>query len=252
MKSTTLKCLLLSILATGLVACDRGTIDSDLLKEDEIGNNNIYRTYRVDYSEESDQSLASATFSVGGSWGTTVKLIEPAILRIDGGRARENTDEYDQEEKNALALGFLFPPAWLFAGASGTTYHKVLPGNAGSVSFEFVDNSGTRFYDSARIPSVSLSLSRSVSHQGFQVRVYGETEDARIFVRVSQGREYTSVSEDGTVAYVTAADLEDFSYGPMTVRVEVSNRKTIRNNGESLGGSLHTTYSFAPKTVDLR
>jgi hypothetical protein len=32
----------------------------------------------------------------------------------------------------------------------------------------------------------------------------------------------------------------------------VSNRKTIRNNGESLGGSLHTTYSFAPKTVDLR
>ncbi|MEO0336766.1 MAG: hypothetical protein AAF202_10240 [Pseudomonadota bacterium] len=252
MKVTTLKCLLLSVLAAGLVACDRGTIDSDLLAEDENGNNNIHRTYRVDFSEESNRSLASATFAVGGSWGTTVRLVKPASIQIDGTRALENTDVYDQEEKNALALGFLFPPAWLFAGASGTTYHQVIPGNAGSVAFEFIDNSGTRFYDTAKIPNVGLSLNRTASMNGFQVSLHGDTREARVTVRLSQGREYESVSGEGSSVFIHSSDLEGFVPGQAKIQVVVRYSDRIRNDSKSLGGMVSTSYTFSQRNIELR
>lgn len=252
MKQTLTKAFLISFVALGLIACDRGTIDSNLISQDAEGNNNIYRTYRLDYDEAKNQTNASATLSVGGSWGTTVKLVDPARLTINGVDARESTDEMDGGEVAAFYAGFLFPPAWLLAGASGTTYHHRMSGLAGAVAFEFQDNAGEVFYETAQIPQLSLSVPVSGTRGGFDVRIFGNPSDGRVSVRLSQSGASKSVSGRGSQVSVTASDLSEFSAGPVAVRVEVRFNDSIPKNGKSLGGSLRMAYSFAKRTLQLR
>ena len=55
------------------------TIDSDQVSEE-----SIYQTYRLTYSEESRQLVGSASFHVGGPWGTSVRLQSPSRVLLNG------------------------------------------------------------------------------------------------------------------------------------------------------------------------
>lgn len=244
--------LILGALSTQIMGCDRGTIDSDLIAKDENGNNNIYRDYRVDYKESENKAIASATFSLDGTWGTTVRLVQPARLLINNQSPRENTDDFDGGELGAFYLGFLFPPAWFFAGASGTTYHESLYGNPGTVSFDFTDQGGTRFFDTVTIPSPTLSVPGDASLNGFYVNVPGAGQDSRVSVRISQNGNYESIRQDGSQVYIEASRLQNFVSGAATVRVSVESRSSIASNGNSLGGRVVSTYEFQSRTIQLR
>jgi|GEM_PF-3972527 len=154
----TLKPLIITLAALTLVGCNRGTIDSSLIASDESGNNNIYRDYRVDYDEDRGESMASASLSVGGSWGTMVKIVGPSSLIINGSEATERSDEFDGGEVAAFYGGFLFPPAWLFLTTSGPTYHKTMSGNPGQVSFSWTDNGGEKQVSPLTAPALDLEL----------------------------------------------------------------------------------------------
>ena len=235
-----------------LFGCDRGSIRSDQVAADQYGNNNIHRKYRVDFKEETNQTMASATYSVGGAWGTTLQLISPSAVRVNGVAPVESTDEFDNEETAAFFLGFLFPPAWFLAGASGTTYHKNFYGNPGIVDFEFLDSSLTGFHDSIRVPKLSLRLPSYANRDGFSLSVFGLDEGSRVYVRLEQGRQFKSLSTRGQSLRVTADDLINFYPGPIEVKVEVSNSLKIKKDARSLGGRISMSYSFSPRIIEFR
>lgn len=222
MKNTLLKSFVLALSMAALTACDRGTIDSNLIAKDSSGNNNIYRDYNVDYNEVTNASMATATFSLGSSWGTTVRLVPPASLTINGLSPKENTDKFDGGEVAAFYAGFLFPPAWLFAGATGTTYHQTISGNPGNISFEFIDNSGSYFHETAHIPTLSLNVPPTTSSSGFNIDVLGNSLGGNTSVRLSQGDNYKSVSGYGSQIRILSTDLSAFAPGNIQVHVEVS------------------------------
>lgn len=250
MKTMILKFMMIAVLASSLIACSRGSIDSSFLTEDANGNNNIYRSYRVDYNEQKNKTMATATFSVGSSYGTTVRLVDPASLKVNGSRAASDTDVIDGGEVSAFYLGFIFPPAWLFMGASGTTYHKTVSGK--SAVFEFTDTSGTRFRDTAYIPSLQLNLPQYPSSNGFTVQVYGGSYGDNMRVRISQGSISESIYAYGNSANVTASHLAKFGPGLLEITVEVESTSSISADSESLGGDIKTTYSFKSRRIQLR
>lgn len=250
MKKTFFQITLLAVVALNLIACSRGSIDSTFLTEDANGNNNIYRSYRIDYKESNNQTMATATFSVGNSWGTTVRLQNPAAIYVNGSPARENTDVLDGGEISAFYLGFIFPPAWLFMGTSGTVYHKTVSGK--SASFEFIDTSGTRFHDTAYVPSLSLNIPSYASTSGFAVQVYGASYGDTVRVRLAQGSVTQSVYGYGSSVSVTSSDLMRFGSGYVDVTVEVEGSSSISADGESLGGDIKTNYSFSSRRIQLR
>ncbi|MNK83963.1 hypothetical protein D3C87_1038000 [compost metagenome] len=250
MKTILFKFIMIAALASSLIACSRGSIDSSFLTEDENGNNNIYRSYRVDYNEQKNKTMATATFSVGNSYGTTVRLVNPASLKVNGSLAASDTDVIDGGEVSAFYLGFIFPPAWLFMGASGTTYHKTVAGK--SAVFEFTDTSGSKFRDTAYVPSLQLSLPQYPSASGFTVQVYGGSYGDNMRVRISQGSISESIYAYSNTAPVTASHLAKFGPGVVEITVEVESSSSIRADNESLGGDIKTTYSFAPRRIQLR
>lgn len=250
MKTMLLKFMMIAVLASGLMACSRGSIDSSFLTEDASGNNNIYRSYRVDYNEQKNKTMATATFSVGSSYGTTVRLVEPASLKVNGSRAASDTDVIDGGEVSAFYLGFIFPPAWLFMGASGTTYHKTVSGK--SAMFEFTDTTGSRFRDTAYVPSLQLNLPQYPSTNGFTIDVYGGSYGDTVRVRISQGSITESIYGYGNSANVSASQLMKFGPGIVEVSVEVESSSNISADSESLGGDIKTNYSFTPRRIQLR
>jgi hypothetical protein len=194
--------------------------------------------------------MATATFSVGSSYGTTVRLVEPASLKVNGSAAAVDTDVIDGGEVSAFYLGFIFPPAWLFLGASGTTYHKTVSGK--SATFDFTDTTGSRFRDRASIPSLQLSLPQYPSSSGFTVQVYGGSYSDSMRVRISQGSLSETVYAYSNSANVTSYHLAKFGPGSVEISVEVEGTASISADSESLGGDIKTTYSFSPRTIQLR
>ncbi|MBO9668250.1 MAG: hypothetical protein J7501_15725 [Bdellovibrio sp.] len=250
MRTMLLKFTMIAGLFCSLVACGRGSIDSSFLKEDAAGNNNIYRSYSVDYNEQKNQAMATATFSVGSSWGTTVRLQQPASLSVNGSPARENTDVFDGGEISAFYIGFIFPPAWFLMGTTGTTYHKTVAGT--SAAFEFVDTSGSHFTDVAQVPALRLSAPQFTSMSGAALQIYGGTSSDTIRVRISQYGISKTVYGTGSSVAISSNDLTSFQPGIVDINVEVESSQAIRADSESLGGDIKTTYSFATRRIQLR
>jgi len=74
-KSLILVCMLLS--SAGCL----DTVDSE-----DVNPRAIYQSYHVDYDEKTNETDLFATFRVGGSTGTTVRLNSPSELRVNGRR----------------------------------------------------------------------------------------------------------------------------------------------------------------------
>lgn len=244
--------IMLIAFAFTLAACDRGTVNSDLLTRDASGNNNIYRTYSVDYSEEEGLGLASAIFSLSGAWGTTIKLVEPASLKMNGASPQSNTDVFDGRNLGAFFLGFLFPPAWLFVGATGTSYHSRVSTDDGFVRFDFTDSSGVQFIDQIEIPQLSLMVAPMSTAEGFRISVRGGSSNLRLSARIKQGAISNSVTGSNGRIAILPEHLVDFSQGPIEIQVEARETESIKKDHASFGGRKSYNYSFAPRSLELR
>jgi hypothetical protein len=251
MKTMLLKLSVLTLLATSLMACSRESIDSNFLANDVNGNNNIYRSYRVDYNEANSKGMATATLSVGSSYGATVRLVSPASIQINNSPAREKTDVMDGGELGAFFLGWIFPPAWLMMNASGTTYHQKIYDK--TAVFEFVDMNGKRFSDSIVVPNLYLSMPSVAPSSGFNINVIGASaSEISITVRLTQGSFSQSVFGSSSQVTVPANYLQSFGPGPIEVSVQVEQNQNIKSDGESLGGELKTSYSFSKRQIVVR
>ncbi len=251
MKTMILKLSALVLMATSLMACSRESIDSNFLANDVNGNNNIYRSYSVDYNEGSNRGLASATLSVGSSYGATVRLVSPASIKINNSPAREKTDIMDEGELGAFFLGWIFPPAWLMMNASGTTYHQKVYGN--STVFEFVDMNGKSFTDRITVPQLYLSIPGIVSSSGFTLGIIGaDAKQTNVTVRLTQGSFSRSVYGYSNQVDITSVNLSGFGPGPIEVNVQIEQTQNIQADGESLGGELKTSYSFSKRQITVR
>ncbi|MEN9723238.1 MAG: hypothetical protein RJB38_1224 [Pseudomonadota bacterium] len=72
-------------LIPSLSACIE-TIDSD-----QVAETAIYQTYEVTYIEGTQQLKASASFNVGGVWGTSVRLRQPSQILFNDSPLTEKT-----------------------------------------------------------------------------------------------------------------------------------------------------------------
>jgi hypothetical protein len=230
-----------------LTACGRGTVDSDLVASKD-GNNNITRNYEVAYSEQAGTAYASATFTVANDWFTTVKLKSPSRITVNGLSMREDSDVLDGGEVGAFYAGFLFPPAWILMGVSGTSYS--VPLNASSYQFEWTDQNGKVFTDVVPVSSLQLSAGSSFDRaQGGTIKIIGAV-DADIYVRVRQGSFSVSTAGRGDSATLTASDFGRLAPGIATMEVEVRQKRDLPVGGNA-GGEVRLVYKFAPRTVQL-
>ena len=251
MKTMLLKLSALILLATSLMACSRESIDSNFLATNVNGGNNIYRSYRLDHSEDKNESLALATLSVGSSYGSTVRLVSPASISINGTPAREKSDTLDGGELSAFFLGFLFPPAWLLMNTSGTNYHQRVYDKV--AIFEFVDMNGKTFTDSARVPTLYLSIPSVVPSSGFTVSAAGASASgSTMTVQLKQGNSTEIVSGSAAGVQVESHRLSRFGAGPIEVSVQVEQTQKIPSNRESLGGEIKTSYAFSTRQITVR
>lgn len=240
MKFTTLKSILALALAGAVMSCDRGTISSDQLKSNSDGNNGIYRSYHLLYNEGDDQVVAAGILSVGGEWGTTVQLVEPARLVINGVMGDETT-------------GIFSSPLSLVAGVNGTHYIRRFTGLDVPVRFVFTDSEGNQFADQAELPNVELNMPTAGSFTtGFSLLVVGDLNGGSVNVRLSQGEKSKSDRFESSWVEVTPEMLSEFSAGEIQVSVDVRSTTAIPADKRSLGGRISTSYTFAKRSIQLR
>lgn len=232
-----------------LITACKGTIDSDLILEDEFGNNNIYRRYRVNYDENSNKIETTASFHVETALGTTVRLVNPSSLEINGLPALQD-DNLTAEQRRRLLVGLFFPPAWLLLGSNETSYHNTLYGIQ-EVAFEFTDQTGTYFYDNIRLRPCMLDLPSSASIMGFMIRVRSGYSNSSLSVQLIQDGESKTFQANGNNLYITSTDLLPFRPGRVEVKVAVRTRETLPSDDLSRGGSIHTSYTFAKRNLFL-
>jgi hypothetical protein len=94
----------------------------------------VYQNYRVTFSEEGLRHSASASFNVGGGLGTSLKLVAPSEVRLNGGGLRHE-----------LFLGSSYTLNWI---APFSPTH----------SFEWIDQDGKRYVNAATIEPVQVSV----------------------------------------------------------------------------------------------
>ena len=241
--------------ATGLSACAMDTTESSKIAptRNEQGQltNNIDRNYSLTYSEGTGQMAFLGTFTLSGTWFTTVKLMAPAGLSVNG---RPIADRELMSKDIARTAGLLLPVlSPFFFLASGTHYHANLNSAlAQTHAISFTDQTGKVFNDQMRVYPASISApttaGRGVDYvatmggapapgeNSFSIRIEQRNANGDLVI-VSGSTSY------GSAVRISAADMARLSAGPATVYGERSVRTRLNSagSGSASGNSVYQT-----------
>lgn len=248
-----LKTTLLALASTQLIACSRGTVDSNLLTTDASGNNQIYRSYRISHKEALGKTMANATFSLDGSWGTTVKLMEPSRIEVNGQQMYADEDVLDGGEVAAFYMGFLFPLAWFYMGDNGTHYYKSLNQQNGPFTFTWIDPQGRAVVDTIEAMDVQLLTPNYVyQDRDLTLHIAGYEEGSTVYVRIGNKtgvqKHMTFYDSSPTISQESLAELQK---GTLQLQVEVTGNQSLPSQGNN-GGDITYSYHFSERVVELR
>jgi hypothetical protein len=246
----------------GLSACSMDTTDSSKIAStrNEQGQltNNIDRRYSLTYSEAEGRSSFLGTFTMAGTWFTTVKLIAPANLVVNG---RPIPERELISKENAVTAGVLLPVlSPFFFLASGTHYHANLGGGFGQThTMQFTDQNGQVFNDQMKIYPAALSAPPTASRNADYVASMsgpaapGESSYAvKIQQRDASGNlisAYGSTSY-GSVIRISASEMSRLQPGPATVLAERSVRVKLNSVGSG-SATGNSTYEVRPINITV-
>lgn len=267
-----LKLSLILTLTVGLVGCARDTVTSDKIaaapspqgenlrhQPEGARGNNIRRNYTLIYSEGERRMTFLATFYMAGTWNTTVKLVAPAQLVVEG---RHVDGRELMSRDSALVAGLLLPIlSPFFALATGTNYVAQLPRSSSSpVHIEWTDQVGQIFRDRLTMQVVSVQAPSVANRgQGLKVTVHsslpGELSaelrrpDSVPTEPNVQQRSSIRTYGQGSV-FFSANDLSQLSPGRATLNVEHRVDVPVDQRGGNRG-SASTVYRLTPVMIDL-
>lgn len=243
-------------LAAGLSACGMDTEDSNTIAPTMNQNgqmsNNIDRNYSITFSEADGQSSFVSTFTKSGTWLSTVRLVPPARLTVNGVAL---SDSQLMSREGAVTAGVLLPAlSPFFFLASGTHYYTRLAGGIGQVhEMNWTDQTGRTFTDRLQLPPARVQAPATAFRQsGFTVQMYfsggnGETSSSvRIEQRAADGRlVMASASSNGGVVTIAPVELAKLSPGAATLHAEAGQRQRLNSAGSG-DATATLTYKFRP------
>lgn len=258
--SLTAKVLFLTFLTFALlqVSCSRGVIDSAQVGiNTQTGSNNIYRTYELAFNEQTGQSAFNAVFSVGGEYGTYVRLTPPSQLLINQRPASEHsiTDGGPGSKIAAFYAGFICPIFWLFMiDQSSTTYSSFLSPSERTALISWTDQTGRNILDMISADPIAVQMPRTLRRgQNLTVNTQAGRAYDEIYVRVvgAHGDQSSRHSSRyGSTAEIPFTELDLLPRGPVTVNIEGSRRQTLSPQG-SVGGHSTVVYRQTPQQILL-
>ena len=235
-----------------LSACAQETVDSSKIAATKSSPNavvtdNIDRDYILTQTEGDSRVSFFATFSMSGTWNTTVRLIAPARLVFNGSQlGEEQLISKDTAVLTGLLLPVFSPLLW---AASGTHYMGASAGQA-SYSILFVDQVGSQFYDQMKIYPCVLNSATADGASAYTPGAPGETEyEATLSQDHGNGNsEFASASSSNGSMSFTAEELARFTPGPATLKVECHVRTSLNSSGSGRASGT-SVYEFTPRTV---
>lgn len=243
------------------VACGRDTVSSNTIAktQNERGQstNNIDRHYLLSYDEAQKGLQMSATFTMSGTWSTTVRLDPPSEVRIDGVPMMVDNG---MSRDTSILLGTLFPVlSPFFWAASGTSYRLNLHGSFQQPRFvRWTDPHGQVFQDTLQVFPFTASAPATLNKSGgFTVRVSGPAAPgssryaATLTQSLPDGRSVSvSGSGSGAIIVFDAADLARLEPGPakLVVARSVDTQLNRRGSGH---GSASAVYTLKEQTVSV-
>ncbi len=209
------------------LACSIDTVGSDQVKPDVI-----YQDYSVSYSEDSTNTDFNGTYRVGGFSGTTIELISPSKVLVNG----QQVGHY-----NFLGTHYSMP---------------VGGGYVSSVQIDWYSPDNVLFRNTATVKPIRITNAVSAVYptQGYSLSVatdtlaYSESVDATIQQTQNTLQGQTTVTIDGTYNSSTnkitfeSYDLVKLVAGNATLSVSRSASLRLQNS-TSVGGDLYTSYT---------
>ncbi len=246
----------LSLLAT---ACARDTVDSSTIAggswKNGVQTNNIDREYTLTYSESEGRSSLLATFLARDTWNTTVRLVAPSKIVVNGVQGQ---DKELMSKESAVTLGILLPIfSPFFYLSTGTNYHVGL-GGAQSAHIEWTDQLGHLIVDDLQVyPAHAYVSSTTVSRSGgftVQVAATSASSDDDFVVSISQENPsvYVSARSYSGASSVTfdSTDLAKLHSGPAKMQLERRVTRSVIGPGDNKA-RLSSVYQASPQYLTV-
>ncbi len=232
-----------TILGTALVGAFLLTGCFEITDSSNVSANAVHQSYQVSYSEQGSELRTTASFAVGGAFGTTLKLVEPSRVSMNG--APLSLEQF---------LGAHYVGAW--RGQAFSAQH----------TWTWIDQDGKGYTNAATIVPVTItSRPDRVSRNGtFEIHISGQPlgGDERLTFEISQqiGNSYSWKAIDAVIVGSNrvvgdlrprAGSTEPTVQGGTATITLVRTRTTNIQQGTAEGGSISASYRPRPFGVQV-
>jgi len=238
-------CSLLSLTGCG----SNATVDSTDVNEEKI-----FQTYSIDFDVATKKIHAFAQFTLGNSSGTTIRLTDPSVAKLDG--TAMTLKDGDKASINIF----------------GTYYTAEATGDKpnDSYAFSWTRTDGKEFKNTL-VPATSVAITSPAADaeitgaNDLEVTFDGiasSTENGDVSVTVSSTVSPVPTGKTGSAtAFATsgankvtipAKDFSKLPAGPAEVLIRRYKTATATEVNEGIGGSLHSYYSGALVKITIK
>jgi hypothetical protein len=211
---------------------------NDTTASNKVAQSEIYQSYSV--TQIGDSYDVMAYFRVGGRTGTTLALVAPSRITINGQVMKENLNT-----------------------SSGTFYSTTIPTSTTSGTFVFTDRNSKSYTNNIDLSRVAINASKTNSNGAEPLavplsRAPGETasltlqlNNRLVFVDAAKG-EMSEAFYDRTARSIVILPTawKDLPNGSVSLDLEIRDNNSTQQ-GTDLGGEMTFTYDAAPVQISL-
>lgn len=230
MKNLTVKIFFLSFVAIFFAGC----ASTDISDVNKVDQQEIWQKYTIDYKEETDEATITGQLRFGGSTGTTLRLVEPAWMKIN-----------EQEMEGAEQL------------LNGQVYQKVMRGIEGTYVFNFRNVERKEYANSMWMNPVGFdNPPEKINARGKTLFRYKglplhENETLELVIEGEGGSRSIKINEPGlNIVTVTPEDIKGLKNGRVTMRYIRYHQRELEM-ATHLGGLMKAVFTSVPEEAEI-
>ena len=194
-----------------------------------VNQDSIYSIYELSYNEDTDKTMARATFRFGGPTGTLLELDAPAGVTFDG------------NDLGWVELTGVHKEDWAGLTTSGTFVYTDLDENVFTNTVGTIDSIGFP----TDVDTISWSSAFDFAWVGNPV---GENETITLTINGTTGGNaevFTTITEGGTDITLSADQLDNLGEGDATCYLRRAYNLSEVTEGTSEGGRIAVWYDVS-------
>ncbi len=225
------------LLTLNLTAC------LETVNSDQVVAEAVHQSYHATFKEDTNSTEVMANFRVGGSLGTSIRLVDPSTVTANGVELNEGS----------LILG------------AGKSYRKSFDGMVSTVTTVWTDQDQNTYTNSIEIYPVTLSSYPSQVSNNQSFKVYfsaaglSNSDDINVVISQNTGSNSTWASlgrmnaSDQSVE-VSSDDLKNFKSGRAQMHIVRTHSTTLVEVTEEggYGKGIYETGSVNIDILDVR